>query len=137
MSNVEVDKLSTDDLEVVPGVGYLVAPADLPTAYEEEDTLPITPTIDTTQKDLEQREVAYTSLSQRTDRDVVLSGPIIGGWGPGRYFQNRGRAHDFMVAKYGAGRVVELDGKTRGRWSFLIKDLRAGASRLKGAKDAS
>lgn len=93
------------------------------TELEEEETLPIIPTIDTRQRDLEEREVAYAA-GRREAGDVVVSGPIIGGWGPGRYFQNRMRAHQYCVAVYGADRVKELEGRTRGRWSFLISGLK-------------
>lgn len=87
---------------------------------ELEFLLPITPTIDTKQRDLEEKEADY-SASRRYTKDFVLSGPIIGGWGPGRYHQNRAIAEAWCKRKYGAANVKRLDGITRGRWAFLIK----------------
>lgn len=86
---------------------------------ELERLEPIKPTIDTPEPQLAESEVAYDHV--RSVRDFVLSGPIIGGWGPGRYFQSRARAEAWCQEKYGKERVRRLEGQTRGRWSFLIK----------------
>jgi hypothetical protein len=68
----------------------------------------------------------YTKGLAREPGDAVVSGPVSGGWGPGRYFQSRRLAHAHCVEKYGEARVKQLQNWTRGRWAFLIKDLRKG-----------
>ncbi len=55
--------------------------------------------------------------------DVVVSGPLRGGWGPGRWMPSRQAAFTRMVNKYGAQRVVRVPA-VAGRWAFLIKKLR-------------
>ena len=87
---------------------------------EDEDKLPIKPTIDTRQKDLEEREVLYDWVRQ--PGDVVLSGPVIGGWGPGRYHMNRLSAKKRLIKKFGANRIRDVP-QTAGRWAFLVKGL--------------
>jgi len=66
----------------------------------------------------------YVNYTSRGPGDVVLSGPITSGWGPGRYFRNRREAYAAMCAKHGADRVRFLEGVTRGRWSYLVKGLK-------------
>jgi len=68
-------------------------------------------------------EVALAA-AQRGSRDVVLSGPVGQGWGPGKWFKSRFFAFRYAVMKYGASRVKLLPGVTSGRWAFLIKDLK-------------
>lgn len=63
--------------------------------------------------------------STRGPSDAVVSGPIMGGWGPGRWIANRRAAYVWAVAKYGKDRVVQMDQQTEGRWAFLIRGLRA------------
>lgn len=117
--SVSIETLKADTLHLVPD--------DLEGAEGIEDeleaTLPITPTIDTKQRDLEEREVQYYTEA-RGPADVMLSGPVIGGWGPGRYFQNRRRAYAYLVEKYGKDRVKDAAGPVRGRWAFLVKGLK-------------
>jgi hypothetical protein len=89
-------------------------------AIETEEYAAI-PWCDTPADELGNQWVDY---SDRGPRDVVLSGPIIGGWGPGRWQKNRRIAYWFCVEKYGAERVKPTRQST-GRWSFLIKNLRS------------
>lgn len=112
----------TDDLLITYG---LVPATSIPTISEAEDEAdePLKPTIDTHPREFEEREVLYES-GRRREGDVVLSGPLIGGWGPGRYFQNRRRAREWCVAKYGAARVWGVEKLQRGRWAYLIKGLK-------------
>lgn len=90
---------------------------------EDSGEYPITPTLDTNDHVLENGE-KFVDYSTRGPADVVLSGPITGGWGPGRWFSNRRMAHRWAVEKYGLSRVVPVRGQT-GRWAFLVKNLRA------------
>lgn len=64
------------------------------------------------------------SYSTRSPRDVILSGPVVGGWGPGRYHRSRRVAFAALKEKYGEARVVPTR-QVKGRWSFLVKNLRA------------
>lgn len=96
-----------------------MGPQDASTSDELEFLEPVKPTIDDTEKKLEESEISYDSV--RAVRDFVLSGPILGGWGPGRYHQNRARAEAWCKQKYGELNVKQLAGTTRGRWAFLIK----------------
>lgn len=96
-------------------------------AEEEDDTLeetdveyPLIPWCDTTDDEFGSRWVNY---SDRGPRDVVLSGPIIGGWGPGRWHKNRRVAYWRLVDKFGEERVKPM-AQSKGRWSFLIKNLK-------------
>lgn len=66
----------------------------------------------------------FYTRALRGEHDVVLSGPVIGGWGPGRYFRSKALAKRYLELKYGAERVRPAGGWTRGRWAYLIKDLR-------------
>lgn len=93
--------------------------------FEVEDTgeYPIVPTIDTPGQVLEEGE-RFVDYSTRGPRDVVLSGPLTGGWGPGRWFKNRTQAQHYVVEKYGIARVAPIRERA-GRWAFLIKNLRA------------
>lgn len=66
----------------------------------------------------------YVNYTLRGPRDVVLSGPILGGWGPGRYYSSRRVAYFALVERFGENRVQFVDGLTRGRWGYLIKNLK-------------
>lgn len=92
---------------------------ETPTEDELEFLEPVKPTIDDTEKKLEESEISYDSV--RAVKDFVLSGPILGGWGPGRYHKSRAVAEEWCRAKYGEANVKQLAGFTRGRWAFLIK----------------
>lgn len=72
------------------------------------------------------RLVDYTD---RGPSDAVLSGPVLGGWGPGRYHRSRRVAYTYLVDKHGEDRVRNMS-QSKGRWSFLVKNLKAGASGL-------
>lgn len=109
--------MSSDDDEVV----------DLD-EIEPEGPAELIPGVTTTEAEL--REAArpdgelYVNYVVRGPRDVVLSGPVRAGWGPGRYYRSRRVAYFAMAEKYGAERVKFLDGTTRGRWAYLIKNLK-------------
>ncbi len=92
-----------------------IADLDDPEAY------PLIPGCDTPADEFGARWVEYYD---RGPRDVVVSGPVTGGWGPGRWHKNRRVAYWRLVGKYGADRV-KLTKQSQGRWSFLIKNLRA------------
>lgn len=89
---------------------------------DDPEIYPMVPGIDTGISDFRDRFVDY---NLRGLLDVVLSGPVIGGWGPGRYFRSRRLARAWCEAKYGAGRVKNVEGFTKGRWAFLIKNMRS------------
>lgn len=89
-------------------------------AYDDIDEYPFIPVIDATDDDFTTRWVDYVD---RGPRDVVISGPIIGGWGPGRWHKNRRVAYWVAVDKYGEDRV-KMTRQSSGRWSFLIKNLK-------------
>lgn len=78
--------------------------------------------IDTAVADLE-APTSWVAYSDRGPNDVVLSGPVIGGWGPGRWHQNRRIAFGWAIRKYGIDRVVATP-QSNGRWSVLIKNLK-------------
>jgi|SRR5690349_2825706 len=89
--------------------------------YDDPVLYPLNVTCDTTQKEFLDRFVDY---NLRGPNDVVLSGPIISGWGPGKYYQNRMMAYRALVALHGADRVRFTEKNTIGRWSFVVKGLR-------------
>lgn len=88
---------------------------------ELDNDYPLIPWCDTPDAELGARWVDY---SDRGPRDVVVSGPITGGWGPGRWQKNRRYAYWRLVEKYGEDRVKPMK-QSIGRWSFLIKNLKA------------
>ena len=92
---------------------------------EPKEPAHLEPTNDTEPREFLEKEVDYRMASLRGPLDVVLSGPITGGWGPGRYFQNFRLAREFLEAKYGKERVKRVPGRSAGRWAFLIKNLRS------------
>lgn len=99
----------------------LLEPDDeLGEAYEDEAEYPLEPTCDLPDAGIGARWVDYTD---RGPADVLLSGPVTGGWGPGRWHKNRRLAYAHCAEKYGAGRVQTVR-QADGRWSFLIKNLR-------------
>lgn len=72
-------------------------------------------------------ELAFTvPYPTRGPRDVVVSGPVRGGWGPGRWMPNRYVARKWADGKYGPERVLPVP-YTEGRWAFLIRNLKAAA----------
>lgn len=90
---------------------------------ENEELAPkvISPNIDTSEKELEHGEYEI-EYSDRGPNDIVLSGPLLGGWGPGRFFQSRGAALVWATQKYGPGRVKKVK-EQPGRWAYLVKNL--------------
>lgn len=109
-----------------------IALGDLEDATDEDEAVDLEdvpvgfiPTLDSSSAELENgtRFVEYVT---RGPNDVVLSGPIVGGWGPGRYYRNRRLALTALTEKYGEGRVIATR-QSRGRWSFLIKNLKQSA----------
>lgn len=88
---------------------------------DDTNEYPLIPWCDTTDDEFGNRWVDYVD---RGPRDVVVSGPVTGGWGPGRWSKNRRVAYWRLVGKYGANRVKPTK-QSQGRWSFLIKNLRA------------
>jgi hypothetical protein len=88
---------------------------DMPEEY------PLLPWCDSSNDEFGSRWVDY---DDRGPRDVVISGPVTGGWGPGRWHTNRRIAYWRCVGKYGVDRVKQLR-QSEGRWSFLIKNLKA------------
>ena len=88
---------------------------------DDPNMYPLKPGCDSLDKEFNERWVDY---SPRGPRDVILSGPVLAGWGPGRYFSNRRAAYMWALTKYGKERVSRVR-YTRGRWAFLIKNLRA------------
>ena len=97
---------------------------------DDPGVYPLMPGADTPERAFYERFVDY---SDRGVRDVVLSGPVLAGWGPGRYFQSRRRAFQWCVEKYGEGKVTRVP-YTKGRWAFLIRGLK---TRPKGDSGAS
>lgn len=94
-----------------------------PTAEKYDDPVlyPMKVTCDTTSKEFLDRFVDY---NLRGKNDVVLSGPVISGWGPGKYYQNRMIAFKALAAKFGEHRVRFTEKNTSGRWSFVVKNLK-------------
>lgn len=88
---------------------------------KNEELYPMIPWVDSTESDFASRWVDY---HDRGPRDVVLSGPVTGGWGPGRWMKNRRAAYAFCLEKYGKDRV-KTHRQSSGRWAFLIKNLRS------------
>jgi hypothetical protein len=105
-------------------IGDDVSPSDL---EGDEDLEPeyddFVPTLDSNGGSLESGERLVTYVD-RGPLDVVISGPVVGGWGPGRFHRSRRAAFSFLVEKYGAGRVSATR-QSSGRWSFLIRNLKA------------
>lgn len=88
---------------------------------DNEDLYPLIPWCDSTDDDFGNRWVDY---SDRGPADAVISGPVIGGYGPGRWHKNRRIAYWVCAERYGVERVKQMR-QSVGRWSFLIKSLRA------------
>jgi hypothetical protein len=89
-------------------------------SYDDYEMYPLLPGCDTPADEFGARWVDYTD---RGPADVVLSRPVTGGWGPGRWHKNRRVAYWCCAAKYGVDRV-KTTRQSDGRWSFLIKNLR-------------
>lgn len=113
------------EIEIIFPIGDDVDDWDLEDEEDDEDdviNIPFQPDIDAgPQLEAGLRPVDY---SARGISDVVLSGPVRGGYGPGRWMSNRAGAYTWCVGKYGAGRVSQVP-YVEGRWAFLIKGLRA------------
>lgn len=90
-------------------------------SLDDPEIYPMVPWLDASDSDFDSRWVDYCD---RGPRDVVVSGPVLGGWGPGRWHKNRRVAYWRMVLKYGEDRVKPTR-QSQGRWSFLIKNLRS------------
>lgn len=96
-------------------------PGDIPAEeLDNPESFPLIPWCDTADDEFRGRWVDY---SDRGPRDVVVSGPITGGWGPGRWHRNRRVAYWRLTQKYGEDRVKQMR-QSEGRWSFLIKNLK-------------
>lgn len=89
-------------------------------ALDDPEVYPLIPWCDTSDDEFGYRWVDYVD---RGPSDVVLSGPVTGGWGPGRWHSNRRVAYWRLVGKFGADRVKQTR-QSEGRWSFLIKNLK-------------
>ena len=101
---------------------YLDDDDDIP----EDETLEPeywTPTCDSSPQSMESGSNQLIDYSTRGPRDVVLSGPVAGGWGPGRYHRSRRVAYHVLRDKFGAERIVPMR-QSKGRWSFLVKNLK-------------
>lgn len=81
------------------------------------------PSIDSTPEQVAELDDRFYTLGMRKPEDVVLSGPIFNGWGPGRYFQSRRLAREWCQEKYGIERVGFVR-VTSGRWAYLIRGLK-------------
>lgn len=92
-----------------------------PELFDDEDTYPLLPWCDSTDDEFGTRWVDY---SDRGPNDVVLSGPVIGGWGGGRWHKNRRVAYWRLAGQFGEDRVKQMR-QSQGRWSFLIKNLKS------------
>lgn len=115
--------LFSDKVTATPyDIGY---PGDV---EEDEGELEATaeeffiPTVDSG-RELETGE-RFVDYTDRGPRDVVLSGPVLGGWGPGRYHRSRRVAYGYLVSKHGEDGVRPMP-QSKGRWSFLVKNLKA------------
>ena len=86
----------------------------------EPEPAPPEPSLDTTPEEVVEYEWFYPV---RSPNDVVVSGPITGGWGPGRWFKNRRMALTWAMNKYGKDRI-SLTRQTVGRWSILVRGLK-------------
>lgn len=114
-------------LQLLLDIGDDVDPSDLDEEDDFEDLEPeyddFIPTLDSNSRALESGERSVTYVD-RGPLDVVISGPVVGGWGPGRFHRSRRAAFSFVAEKYGAERVMPTK-QSVGRWSFLIKNLKA------------
>lgn len=108
-------------LTTLPTLGAYLADQFLGTADETEELEPLVPSGDTPPAELGSRFVEY---GDRGPRDVILSGPVRGGAGPGRYHPSRRAAWEYAVAKYGVNRVRRLEQDCFKRWALIVKNLR-------------
>lgn len=110
-----------DDIEELPSnTTDEYGDVDLDADFDDSTEYPLIPFCDSTNDEFGARWVDYVD---RGPRDVVLSGPVIGGWGPGRWHKNRRTAYWRLANQFGADRVKQMR-QSQGRWSFLIKNLR-------------
>lgn len=73
--------------------------------------------------DMSEDALSTVEYSIRGPRDVVLSGPVGPGWGPGTWYPSRGAAYQKLEAKYGKERIRKVP-TVMGRWAFLIVNLK-------------
>lgn len=122
---------ATDLFVVGVDIGDDIDPSDLDDEDDFADLEPeyddFIPTLDSSSRALESGDRPVTYVD-RGPLDVVISGPVVGGWGPGRFHRSRRAAFSFVVEKYGAERVMPTKQST-GRWSFLIRNLKAKADK--------
>lgn len=97
---------------------------------DEPELEEVQPTVLTYQVALENSALDgyYAEASFRGPNDAIVSGPVAGGWGPGRWMPSKMVAYGWAMRKYGEDRVKWLPRSTRGRWAFLIKNLKGGAN---------
>jgi len=116
LTEQEVEEIGADLDKVEP---FRWAPEDMD--LDDPSVYALSPSCDTVPREFRDRFVDY---NLRGPRDVVLSGPVQGGTGPGRYHQNRRRAYYSLVDKYGADRVRWTEKQSYKRWSFLVRGLK-------------
>ena len=119
---IEANLTAAELLESLPHFDDMLGSERSPEISKPE----VRPTIDTPDEAFKDGDVFYTE-ALRGPRDAMLSGPIVGGWGPGRYFQSIYKAIEHYSQKYGADRVVKPPRRTKGRWSLIIKNLKEQA----------
>lgn len=64
-----------------------------------------------------------TAYDDRGPGDVVISGPLVSGVGPGRKFESRLSAITWAAEKYGSTNVSLIEAGEY-RWAVLVKNLR-------------
>lgn len=90
--------------------------------FEEEHVTE--PTCDLNGSQLKEADLSqYYKQACRGPDDVVVSGPITKGWGPGQFMRSRATAYRYCCGKYGRDRVKFVR-VSAGRWGYLIKDLK-------------
>jgi hypothetical protein len=115
MNSTNTEELELTDQIIDPGVEGETEP---------EEPQGFIPTVDSDLSDFSDN-TKYVDYSTRGPNDVVLSGPIVGGWGPGRFHRNRATAYKWCCDNYGVDRVKRGEKwEQAGRWSFLIKNLK-------------
>lgn len=127
MRNANPEDQEINEVILALEIGDDIDDEDLPDGDDEDTDLEpeyndFIPTLDLDTNSLEtgQQQVSYTD---RGPNDAVLSGPVVGGWGPGRFHRSRRAAYAFLVEKYGESRI-RITPQSTGRWSFLIKNLK-------------
>ena len=119
-------------------LGGFLTEIKLPTENADEDVIDdetclaamvdvseeVIPTLDEGPKEVKGDTDVYAPYSTRGPRDVMLSGPLPGGYPPGRWFASRIDAAAWAITKYGVSRVVVPEAQSKNRWCLLIKELR-------------